>query len=384
MKKENAKEIETINGLLESLKTIDKMVLLEITDKYPFIEEEYNRLDMINLPSEEASRQVKRIAKGLEYDKVKDAYITVHGREFMERLKEIAINGSSKATESYVEIYKNMVRKIEPTESTTISELTELYNQVCKEPGKEPEREPEPKEEKQSEPKLEVDKEFKTAQKRYEKIITIIKQIIKARKSVYIWGEAGTGKSTIGRQIAEELNLRLYNYCSNSDIYDYKGYTDETNQYHYALIELWFKNGGVLLLDELDNCQANVLVALNNYLESGTTKIMLSNGEIITRNKNCYVVATGNTDGLGATTHYHSRDRLDKSVLSRLGVIELNETEYIIRTILGELYDRVIEIHYNNIVDPINIRTAKQYKTLIDEYGIDWLITATQKYKYRV
>jgi len=338
--------------------------------------------DLLNLGQAGVERKIRKKARETVVEKAIAEEQQPHVKEFLEHNKKQLIESELTTTrilwERYEVVYKALKEQGESTDYDNI-----INNLICLEKPQ-PKSEQKPTSEQPKEQPKKEDTELMKAKERYDKAVAMFENLLECTQQVYVYGPAGTGKTTIARKCAEKLGLKVYGYCSGCDSYQFKGFNDVTGDYQYSLVEKWFKNGGMLILDELDNYQASVLVELNDYLNRGTTKITLANGEEITRHKDTYIVATGNTDGLGATMEYHSRDRLDASVLSRLGRFKFDEMEYIIRLILGDKYESIKQLHWNNNSNGINIRAAEKYKSIVDKMGMEGLTQLIKEYSFRV
>lgn len=373
-------EKDTVKKLLEELTKISKLSAKQL-GKYGGLND-LSWEDLLNLDEAGVERKIRKKARGAVVDKTIAEEQQPHVKEFLEHNKKQLIEYETTTTrilwERYKVVYKALKERGEPTDYDNI--INNLDN--FEKPQPKVEQKPTPEQPKEQ-PKKE-DIELMKAKERYDKAVEMFESLLECIQQVYIYGPAGTGKTTIARKYAEKLGLKVYGYCSGCDSYQFKGFDDVTGNYQYSLVEKWFQKGGMLILDELDNYEASVLVELNDYLNRGTTKITLSNGEEITRHKDTYIVATGNTDGLGATAEYHSRDRLDASVLSRLGRFKFDEMEYIIRLILGDKYESIKQLHWSYNSNGLNIRSAEKYKSIVDKMDIAGLTQLVKEYNFRV
>ena len=82
------------------------------------------------------------------------------------------------------------------------------------------------------------------------------------------------------------------------------------------------KNGGLLMLDELDNSQAEAIIALNAALANGY--YTFGNGEQVKLHENFRCMAAGNTNGQGATDEYCGRYAMDESSRDRFAFIHVD------------------------------------------------------------
>lgn len=168
-----------------------------------------------------------------------------------------------------------------------------------------------------------------------------IAQIMALRANVYLVGPAGTGKSTIPAQIAEQMGLEFSAVsCGTTDAkFDYVGFRDGHGVLHSTSFRERFENGGVMLLDEMDNASPDVLVTLNQALSNG---IMAFPDKMVTKHKDFILVAAGNTYGTGATAQYVGRSPIDAATMNRfvkivVGVDENIENEMVNSTGLTDL-----------------------------------------------
>lgn len=147
----------------------------------------------------------------------------------------------------------------------------------------------------------------------------ILPEVIKALNAdvpVWLQGPPGTSKSTIAAQAADALGLALHAISchegmTRSDLF---GYTDANGQDHRSPLWEAYENGGVLLLDEIDNGNANILAALNSALSNGHCTFA---GRTYKKHETFKVVATANTAGLGPESGFIGRMGVDLATLDR-------------------------------------------------------------------
>lgn len=140
---------------------------------------------------------------------------------------------------------------------------------------------------------------------------------------LWIWGPAGGGKTTLGEQIAQALGLPFYCISIDETITVGKlvGFKNLSNgDYVEGLLYRAYKEGGVVLLDEIDT-NSSTIASLNAMLANN--HYTFGNGERVARHENFRVLAGANTKGTGAVAGYTARVRLDAATLDRFAVIEL-------------------------------------------------------------
>ncbi len=139
--------------------------------------------------------------------------------------------------------------------------------------------------------------------------------------NILMVGQAGSGKTTLAKNLAEALGLP-YGFISLS-----AGITethllgrtlpDASGAWAFKpgrFVEI-YESGGVFLLDELDAADANVVVAINAALANG--HLALTDGRIVSRHADCYIVGAANTWGRGGDHQYVGRNQLDAATLDR-------------------------------------------------------------------
>lgn len=97
---------------------------------------------------------------------------------------------------------------------------------------------------------------------------------------------------------------------------DYKviGFKDANGKFHWTTFLRVFVYGGVYVADEIDNWAPSALLALNAALANGWISTPIG---MLRRHKDCIIIACANTWGLGATSEYVGRTRLDAASLDR-------------------------------------------------------------------
>ena len=139
---------------------------------------------------------------------------------------------------------------------------------------------------------------------------------IQKRHHVYLYGPAGSGKSTAAGQIAKALKLPFGYLSLNPQTPDSRilGFLDAGGTYRKTPFYECYKNGGIFCIDEMDNASASLLTTLNSMLENGYGAFP---GELVSRHKDFVLVATGNTNGRGANPMFPERRPFDVAFAER-------------------------------------------------------------------
>lgn len=205
----------------------------------------------------------------------------------------------------------------------------------------------------------------------YKKDFDVMLRLIRSIKNLYLWGNAGNGKTTFAYNIAKELDLQLYNINSVKNEFSVKGFFDLEGKYNQSLYEKWYSDGGLLLLDECDSYSSNGMLYLNNGVEVNSKYLTLEDGSIINKNPNCYVIACANTDGLGKTSDYIGRNAIDKAFMSRFTKKEYKEYAYVHKQILGKENYKTFKAFFDKKGIEITCRLCVKIKGLLETFSID-------------
>lgn len=174
--------------------------------------------------------------------------------------------------------------------------------------------------------------------KEHYKLNEVVRRL-KCIDKAFLVGPAGTGKSTLamdacakifGMNSREEVlksdKFAQISFSPDTLSSDMIGFTDIHGVYHESDIMRVFRNGGVILFDEMDDADASILVKLNTMIANG---VMPTPNGVAVRNKETYIIGTANTYGKGANSAYVGRNRLDAATLDRwkLATIEIGYDE---------------------------------------------------------
>ena len=146
-------------------------------------------------------------------------------------------------------------------------------------------------------------------------------QVISARIHVMMVGPAGGGKTTGASMAAEVVGLNYYEKSMGpaTSQWDLVGFLSPDGKYIPGILREPFEHGGVLMLDEIDNCNPSVLTALNSALANGHASFP---DKMIEKHPDFVVIAAGNTYGRGADRLYVGRTQLDGASLDRFAVMD--------------------------------------------------------------
>jgi MoxR-like ATPase len=140
-------------------------------------------------------------------------------------------------------------------------------------------------------------------------------------RNILMVGPAGSGKTTLAKNVAEALGLEFGFLSLSSGVTETHLFgrilpqSDGSWQYTPSRFVEIYEKGGVFLLDEVDAADANVMVAINAALANGV--LANPNGRLHVRHPNCYILAAANTWGRGGDTQYVGRNQLDAATLDR-------------------------------------------------------------------
>lgn len=153
--------------------------------------------------------------------------------------------------------------------------------------------------------------EEKIRHHQFETILTVIK----AGEYPYLSGPTGSGKTTIGEQVAEDLGLE-FAYIGAVESYALlKGFKDVNSNFEETAFTRLYQNGGVFLFDEIDASDPQAILTVNAAIAN--RKLDLPDGRIVDMHPDFKLIAAANTSGRGATLKYTGRQMLDAATLDR-------------------------------------------------------------------
>jgi hypothetical protein len=134
------------------------------------------------------------------------------------------------------------------------------------------------------------------------------------RLNIWLTGPTGSGKTTACEKVAEALDLPFASDGSLDADYKVMGFRDANGTVRSTEFLRVYTNGGIYCADEIDNWLPSALLSLNSALAND---FMSTPGGLIRRHPDFICIACANTWGLGATSEYVGRARLDAASLDR-------------------------------------------------------------------
>ena len=147
-------------------------------------------------------------------------------------------------------------------------------------------------------------------------------KILQKKRNIFMVGSAGTGKTTIAEKASQALGLQFsaQSFNSQSSKSDLVGFKTANGVYIGTEFRERFQNGGIFLMDEIDNANPNILGTLNAALANG---FMAFPDGMVKRHDGFIAIAAGNTYGNGATAQYVGRNPIDGATKDRLVFMDI-------------------------------------------------------------
>jgi len=190
-----------------------------------------------------------------------------------------------------------------------------------------------------------------------------IKTLVKHGMNVLLSGPAGSGKSTIIKNISTELDLPMYTMpmTKQTTLNSLLGFISINGNYIPSQLRKAVEEGGIMLLDELDGSDPNTVLCLNT-LENGYLACPDGN---INVHKDFHLCATANPSNEHQI--YTGRSKLDGATLDRFEEVEIlrdNELEILLtcEETNAELNTMRGILSYNNVSKTLSMRDAIRFK----------------------
>jgi hypothetical protein len=177
------------------------------------------------------------------------------------------------------------------------------------------------------------------------------------RLNPWLTGPTGSGKTSACEAVARALALPFGSDGSLDADYKVLGFRDANGNIISTQFLNIYEHGGIYVADEIDNWAPSALLSLNAALANGW--ISCPSG-IIQRHKDACIIACANTWGLGATSDYVGRTRLDAASLDRFQPkIDWPYDQRFERAIAAQQSPRFAEMWHTHLVK-VRSRVATQ------------------------
>jgi cobaltochelatase CobS len=198
------------------------------------------------------------------------------------------------------------------------------------------------------------------------------------RESVYLVGPAGSGKTTLAKQVANAVDLPFYSTGALVMKHELEGFIDPHGNYVETEFYKAFKHGGVYLFDEIDGSSPAAVLAFNGHMANGVASFPCG---MVERHPDFVVIAAANTYGNGADRQYVGRNQLDAASLDRFAFVEMGYDEAMETELSGDavwtahvqrIRAAINELKIRHIVSPrASIKGARMLAAGMDQASVE-------------
>ena len=198
----------------------------------------------------------------------------------------------------------------------------------------------------------------------------------------YLYGPAGTGKTTAAEHIAGALHLPFYFTPSVFEKFDLTGFVDGNGRLIDTPFIKAFTKGGLFLFDEWDVSDPQSIKFFNMVLSQ--RMFVIPKYGIVKAHKDFHIMAAGNTKGTGATANYPTALLQDASCRNRFTPIyygyndnvemKLAQKDRALISFVHDLRAAVKESGLDSVISYRNIINCKKMQSMSFYNGKENLI----------
>ena len=146
-------------------------------------------------------------------------------------------------------------------------------------------------------------------------------EVMGSGEPAMIIGPTGSGKTRVTHAVKDALGAKHYAIRAvnkQTATHDLIGFNNATGNYVPGVLTKIIQEGGLAVIDEIDNGNSNVLMIIKGIL-SGYIYMPYGMQEV---NPECRLMCTANTWGLGPDREYVGRNALDVALLNEFVCVE--------------------------------------------------------------
>lgn len=164
-----------------------------------------------------------------------------------------------------------------------------------------------------------------TPHKLLSKVLRWVKNDRVNKRQPWLFGPAGSGKSTIAEQVAKAMNLPLYIYTNVQQKYEIEGFVGADGKLVETPMYKAMLHGGIVLCDEMGTWLPEPATAFNTI--TANKRYTFPVVGTVEAHPDFHIIAADNTTGRGGSRKYSARYKLDASTLDRFKFLEVPYTD---------------------------------------------------------